>query len=122
MQGKGKLHHAAESGNKEAVLAAIAQGDDPKVKDFFGKTPLHYGAQIGNKDIVAILVREGSDPLATDYTQRTAKDYAYLEKLNDWEEVIEIMDAELEKRHETFRVLANSEGVILMKCSFADIT
>ncbi|TAQ89094.1 hypothetical protein B7494_g2568 [Chlorociboria aeruginascens] len=109
MHGKSDLHRAAESGQKEAVLEAIANGEDPKVKDFLGKLPLHYAAEYGYPEIVTILIQAGSDVSAMDHGGRTAADHAALRKQNDWEKVLELIRKEEASKYEMFRAAAASE-------------
>ena len=44
INGQTALHHAAEEGNTEAVVALLLAGADRTVQDQFGETPLHNAA------------------------------------------------------------------------------
>jgi len=115
MHGKSDLHQAAESGQKEAMLEAVANGENPKVKDFLGKLPLHYAAEYGYPEIVTILVQAGSDVSVIDHEGRTAADHAAFRKRNDWEKVLELIRKGEASKYEMFRAASAGEFALFSR-------
>lgn len=55
------LHRVVRSGDYEAIEAALEQGADPNVADFFGITALHWAAFTGRCDIAELLIERGAE-------------------------------------------------------------
>ena len=63
------IHHAAETGNIEAVKQHLAAGVDVNAKGWpgwKGWTPLHYAVNGGSKEIAELLLAKGADVNAKD--------------------------------------------------------
>lgn len=58
----GKLHLAAQSGDRVGIDAALQSGSTVNQSDNYGKTPLIYAAESGNDAIVEYLLNKGANP------------------------------------------------------------
>src|SRR5205814_5284305 len=70
------LHHAAENGHKDIVMALLASGAEAKAQNHVGNTPLHRAASNGHKDIVTALLASGAGVRAQNKYGSTALHHA----------------------------------------------
>ena len=70
-------------GWKDQVEAALANGADPNIPDFYHKTLLHRAAEDGHFDIVKTLLVNGADPKFKDWNGRTACQCAMTEAIKE---------------------------------------
>ena len=67
------LHHAAKSGNVDAIRSQLDQGANINAKDsefglLHGRTPLHYAAKHGKVGAIRVLIEHGANVNAMDST------------------------------------------------------
>jgi len=58
----GKIHLAAQSGDRAGIDAALQSGDSVNQIDNYGKTPLIYASESGKDAIVEYLLDKGANP------------------------------------------------------------
>ena len=66
-----ELHHAAESGDTDAIAVQLSAGADPNEQNAAGKTPLHWAALGGHTEAIIALLDAGADPNAKDINGTT---------------------------------------------------
>jgi ankyrin repeat protein len=87
------IHHAAATGNIEAVKQHLAAGTDVNSGAFPSKkrsgwTPLHRATQRGHKEIAELLIAKGADVNTKDDDGETPLDWAIL---NDETEIADLL-------------------------------
>ena len=65
------LHHAAITGDTDAIAVQLSAGADPNEQNAAGKTPLHGAALGGHTEAIIALLNAGADPNAKDINGTT---------------------------------------------------
>ncbi|PNP53961.1 hypothetical protein THARTR1_05648 [Trichoderma harzianum] len=84
-----RLHLAAYFGVEKAVDHFLRKGDDPDLKDTYGRTPLSWAAENGHVAVVALLLKTGQvEAGSEDKWNQTPLLYA---SANNYEDVVELL-------------------------------
>ena len=89
----GRLHKAAWEGHAGAVRELVGAGGDPKAQDGIGCTPLHAASANGRAGAVEALLAAGADPTIKDREGAMAIDDARAGQANEWERVVQLLEA-----------------------------
>lgn len=78
--GNSALHYAALNNSIQSVQKLLLKQADPNLQNMEGKTPIFF---TNSRQIATLLVANGADPLIKDRMQKTACDYANLNRKED---------------------------------------